>query len=116
MNVVPIEKQAQILIALVEGCSVRFTARLVGVHKTILRVRLRVGENCQRLLKEQMQNIRSSRRDARIRFRSPKELDSSTARRNDDGESNICSSLWIQRPSSFRRSLLARETVRTLTI
>jgi hypothetical protein len=35
MNVLSIEKQAQILNALVEGCSVRATARLVGVSDKI---------------------------------------------------------------------------------
>ena len=58
MNVLPLQKQAQILNSLVEGCSVRSTARLVGVeHKTVLRVLLRAGECCQRLLDERMQNI-----------------------------------------------------------
>ena len=58
MNVLPIEKQAQILNSLVEGCSVRSTARLVGVeHKTVLRVLLRAGERCHRLLDEKMRNI-----------------------------------------------------------
>jgi len=32
MNVLPIEKQVQILNALVEGCSVRSTARLVSLQ------------------------------------------------------------------------------------
>jgi IS1 family transposase len=60
MNVLPIEKQVQILNALVEGCSVRSTARLVGVeHKTVLRVLLRAGERCERLLNEKMRNLRS---------------------------------------------------------
>jgi IS1 family transposase len=60
MNVLPIEKQAQIINSLVEGCGVRATGRLVGVeHKTVLRVLLRAGERCQRLLDEKMQNIRS---------------------------------------------------------
>ncbi len=41
MNILPIEKQVQIINALVEGCSIRSTARLVGVeHKTVLRVLL----------------------------------------------------------------------------
>ena len=36
MNVLPIEKQIQIVTALVEGNSVRATARMVGVeHKTV---------------------------------------------------------------------------------
>jgi IS1 family transposase len=60
MNVLPIEKQIQIINSLVEGCSVRSTARLVGVeHKTVLRVLLRVGKRCQRLLDEKMRNIQS---------------------------------------------------------
>jgi len=60
MNVLPKEKQAQIINSLVEGCSVRATARLVGVeHKTVLRVLLRVGRNCQRILDERMRGIRS---------------------------------------------------------
>lgn len=60
MNVLPMEKQVQILNALVEGCSVRSTARLVGVeHKTVLRVLLRAGERCQQLLDEKMRNLRS---------------------------------------------------------
>src|SRR5580700_10337664 len=60
MNVLPIEKQAQILNSLVEGCSVRSTARLVGVeHKTVLRALLRVGKRCEQLLDEKMRNIQS---------------------------------------------------------
>ena len=60
MNVLPVEKQTQILNMLVEGCSVRSTARLVGVeHKTVLRVMLRAGKRCQRLLDEKMRNIRA---------------------------------------------------------
>ena len=61
MNVLPIEKQAQIINSLVEGCSVRSTARLVGVeHKTVLRVLLRAGKRCQKLLDEKMRNIQSN--------------------------------------------------------
>jgi len=58
VNILPIEKQVQIINSLCEGCSVRSTARLVGVeHKTVLRVMLRAGERCQRLLDEKMRNI-----------------------------------------------------------
>jgi IS1 family transposase len=60
MNVLPIEKQIQIVNSLVEGCSVRSTARLVGVeHKTVLRVLLRAGKRCQRLLDDKMRGIHS---------------------------------------------------------
>jgi IS1 family transposase len=58
MNVLPIEKQIQIVSALVEGNSVRATARMVGVeHKTVLRVLLRVGDRCGRLLNERMRRL-----------------------------------------------------------
>jgi IS1 family transposase len=58
MNVLPIEKQVQIVNSLVEGCSIRATARLVGVeHKTVMRVLLRVGDRCALLLNERMRRL-----------------------------------------------------------
>jgi IS1 family transposase len=58
MNVLPIEKQTQIISALVEGNSIRATARMVGVeHKTVMRVLLRIGENCADLLDAKMQSL-----------------------------------------------------------
>jgi IS1 family transposase len=58
MNVLPIEKQIQIVNALVEGNSIRATARMVGVeHKTVLRVLLRVGDRCGQILNERMRRL-----------------------------------------------------------
>jgi len=58
MNVLPMEKQIQIVSSLVEGNSVRATARMVGVeHKTVMRVLLRVGDRCARLLNERMRRL-----------------------------------------------------------
>jgi IS1 family transposase len=58
MNVLSKEKQTQIVSALVEGNSIRSTARMVGVeHKTVMRVLLRVSENCDRLLDEKMRRL-----------------------------------------------------------
>jgi IS1 family transposase len=58
MNVLPMEKQIQIVSALVEGNSVRATARMVGVeHKTVLRVLLRAGERCAQTLNERMRKL-----------------------------------------------------------
>jgi IS1 family transposase len=55
MNVLSMERQIQILNALVEGNSIRSTARMTGVeHKTVIRVLLRTGERCQRILDENM--------------------------------------------------------------
>lgn len=60
MNILPIEKQVQIISALVEGNSVRATARMAGVeHKTVLRVLLRAGKKCEALLNEKMQRVPS---------------------------------------------------------
>src|SRR5437773_2295373 len=58
MNLLNQEKQIRIVNALVEGCSVRSTARMVGVeHKTVLRVLLRVGDRCARLLGEKVRGV-----------------------------------------------------------
>jgi IS1 family transposase len=58
MNVLPVEKQIQIISALVEGNSVRATARMVGVeHKTVMRVLLRVGDRCGQILNERMRRL-----------------------------------------------------------
>ena len=58
MNVLPVEKQIQIINALVEGNSVRATARMAGVeHKTVMRVLLRVGDRCEKLLDERMRAL-----------------------------------------------------------
>jgi IS1 family transposase len=58
MNILPIEKQIQVISALVEGNSVRATARMVGVeHKTVMRVLLRVGAKCERLMDERMRKL-----------------------------------------------------------
>ena len=58
MNVLPMEKQTQIISALVEGNSIRATARMVGVeHKTVMRVLLRVGDRCGQILNERMRKL-----------------------------------------------------------
>jgi IS1 family transposase len=58
MNVLPMEKQIQIVSTLVEGNSIRATARMVGVEdKTVMRVLLRVGDKCANLLNERMRRL-----------------------------------------------------------
>jgi IS1 family transposase len=60
MNVLPIEKQIQIVSALVEGNSIRSTARMTGVERnTVTRVLLRVGDHCAELLNQRMRGIKS---------------------------------------------------------
>jgi IS1 family transposase len=58
MNVLPIEKQIRIISALVEGTSVRATARMCDVeHKTVIRGLLRVGDRCANLLNMTMRRL-----------------------------------------------------------
>lgn len=52
------ERKLAVLSALVEGCSVRSTERLTGVHRdTILRLLVRVGSGCAALLDEKMVDL-----------------------------------------------------------
>jgi hypothetical protein len=44
MNVLPFDQQIAVISALAEGCSIRSTERLTGVHRdTIMRLAARVG-------------------------------------------------------------------------
>ena len=62
MNVLPIEKQLQIANCLVEGTSLRATARMCDVERnTVGRVLVRIGERCAALLNKKMRRIRSRR-------------------------------------------------------
>ena len=47
MNILPFQKQSEIVAALTEGVSIRATERLTGVHRdTIMRLGVRVGMGC----------------------------------------------------------------------
>lgn len=57
-NVLRTEKKLSVLSALVEGCSVRSTERLTGVHRdTICRLLASVGDGCANLLNRTMINL-----------------------------------------------------------
>jgi IS1 family transposase len=57
-NLLRTEKKLAVLAALVEGCSVRSTERLTGVHRdTICRLLARIGEGCSRLVGERMVDL-----------------------------------------------------------
>jgi len=52
------ETKLAVLAALVEGCSVRSTERMTGVHRdTICRLLVRVGDGCASLLDDRMVNL-----------------------------------------------------------
>lgn len=58
MNVLSQEKQEMAIAALVEGASIRSVERMTGIHRdTIMRLMLRVGQNCERLLDETMRGL-----------------------------------------------------------
>jgi IS1 family transposase len=62
MNILSREKQAAIIAAHVEGSSIRSIERMTGVHRdTIMRLIVRTGEGCARLLDEKVKNVPAKR-------------------------------------------------------
>lgn len=62
MNKLKSEKQIAAISALVEGNSIRSTERMIGVHRdTIMRLLVRVGTGCERLLDESMHGLACKR-------------------------------------------------------
>lgn len=58
MNILSKEKQELAIAALVEGSSIRSVERMTGIHRdTIMRLGLRVGQNCERLMDEAMRGL-----------------------------------------------------------
>ena len=58
MNVLSVEEKVRILSALVEGNSIRSVERMTGAHRdTIMRLTMRAGESCARLLDERMRRL-----------------------------------------------------------
>jgi IS1 family transposase len=61
-NVLSIAKQTAIITALVEGCSVRSTARMTGTSKgAVLRTLVKVGKACQEYQDATVRNIKAKR-------------------------------------------------------
>jgi len=57
-NVLPFEKQVGVVAALAEGNSIRSIERMTGIHRdTIMRLGVRVGSACEKLMDEQMRNL-----------------------------------------------------------
>lgn len=58
MNRLSVERQEQIIAALVEGCSIRSVERMTGVHRdTIMRLMVRVGSACAGLMRDEMRGL-----------------------------------------------------------
>jgi IS1 family transposase len=57
-NPLPIEKKITAVAMLAEGNSIRSIERMTGVHRdTIVRLGVRMGEGCQRIMDEKMRNL-----------------------------------------------------------
>jgi len=57
-NILPLEKQVTAISALAEGSSIRAVERMTGIHRdTIMRLGVRVGEACGRLMHERMRGL-----------------------------------------------------------
>jgi hypothetical protein len=62
MNVLPRNQQIAVISALTEGCSIRATERLTGIHRdTIMRLGVRVGDGCAELHDRLMQFVQVNR-------------------------------------------------------
>jgi IS1 family transposase len=61
-NILPVEKQVSAISALAEGSSIRSVERMTGIHRdTIMRLAVRVGHACARLLDETMRALPCNR-------------------------------------------------------
>lgn len=57
-NILPFEKQVSAISALTEGASIRSVERMTAIHRdTIMRLGVRVGHACARLMDEAMHNL-----------------------------------------------------------
>lgn len=57
-NILSFEKQVAAVSALAEGSSIRSIERMTGIHRdTIMRLGIRVGESCQKLMHESMRDL-----------------------------------------------------------
>lgn len=57
-NILPVEKQVVAIGALAEGMSIRSVEAMTGIHRdTVMRLGVRVGEACRRVMNEQMREL-----------------------------------------------------------
>jgi IS1 family transposase len=62
MNTLAQSEKAAVIGALVEGNSIRSIERMTGIHRdTIMRLSVRLGEGCSRLLDERIRNVHAQR-------------------------------------------------------
>jgi len=60
-NILSTEKKVSAVGMLCEGNSIRSIERMTGIHRdTVMRLGVRMGEGCQRIMDEKMRNLKSS--------------------------------------------------------
>src|SRR5438105_2835173 len=60
-NVLPKEKQIAVIAALAEGTCIRSIERMTGIHRdTIMRLGVKVGQGCARIMDEKLRDLDSS--------------------------------------------------------
>jgi hypothetical protein len=60
-NHLSIDKKIAVTAALAEGSSIRSIERRTGIHRdTIMRLGVRIGQGCARLLEAKMRNLNST--------------------------------------------------------
>jgi len=58
MNILPFEKQVQIISALTEGCSIRSVERMTDAHRdSVMRLGTRVGQGCENVHNRYMRDL-----------------------------------------------------------
>jgi IS1 family transposase len=58
MNKLQIDRQAAVISSLIEGCSIRSTERMTGVHRdTIMRLLTKVGDGCEVIMDQFMRHL-----------------------------------------------------------
>jgi IS1 family transposase len=61
-NILSTDKKIQVIAALAEGSSIRSIERMTGIHRdTVMRLGVKVGQGCIRLMNEQMRNLSCER-------------------------------------------------------
>src|SRR5262245_35309263 len=62
MNKLPLEKRAEVVIHLVEGCSIRGTSRMAGVAiNTVVKLLAEVGTACAQYQHDKLRNLNCRR-------------------------------------------------------
>jgi len=61
-NILSLERKTNAIAMLCEGASIRSVERITGIHRdTVMRLGVRIGEGCQRIMDEKLRNLNCGR-------------------------------------------------------